>query len=58
MKPSADQNPMNGTPSYPAQGGYDNGYQQPMPPAQQHPAAHSAGYSNGTQPNANWQSGQ
>jgi hypothetical protein len=57
MKP-ADQSQMNGTPSYPNQGGYDNGYQQQMPPEPQHPATHPAGYSNGTQPNANWQSGQ
>lgn len=45
----------NGTAAYPAQGG---GYQQPGQP-EQHPAAHSAGWSNGTQPqNGNWQSGQ
>lgn len=59
MKPTTDQN---GTTAYPPQGAYDNGYQQPtQQPAQpeQHTAAHSAGtWSNGTQPNANWQQGQ
>jgi hypothetical protein len=63
-KPTTDPNTMDGTTAQrPTQGSgyqgnnYEGGYQQPTQP-EQHPASHTAGWSNGTPQNGNWQSGQ